>query len=88
MKIEKIDYKVTTTDRLKCNKCKRVINGKEGYIKITTERERGLFGDLTPTIRICWGCFEVSFGEIIKDRKNRKKTYDNLLRKRILIGLK
>lgn len=90
MKIEKIDYKVTTTDKLKCHKCKKVIDGKEGYIKITTKRERGYnpLGGHNGMLRICWGCFEKSLENIFKDRKNREKTYDKVLKRRILVGLK
>ncbi len=90
MKIEKIDYKITTTDKLKCHRCKKAIDGKEGYIKITTKRERGYnqFGGTDGMLRICWGCFEKSLKDIFKNRENREENYNKLLKRRILTGLR
>lgn len=90
MKIKDVAFKITTTNKLTCHKCKSVIDGKEGYIRIFVERERGynFFGGKDGVFRICWGCFEKSLKEIDGKRKTRKEDYDNLLKRRILIGLK
>ena len=90
MKIREIAFKVTTTDKLACHKCKSIIDGKEGYIRIFVERERGYnpFGGKDGVFRICWNCFKISSGEIMKDRENREETYERILKRRILTGLK
>jgi len=90
MKIKDISFKVTTTDKLMCHRCKSIINGKEGYIRITTERERGYnpIYSKDGVLRICWGCFEKDLKEIFKGRGKRKEDYEMLLKRRILVGLR
>jgi len=90
MKIKEITFKITTTNKLICHKCKNPIDGKEGYVRIFVERERGYnpFGGKDGVFRICWKCFEESNKEVEEKRKTRKKNYEMLLKRRILTGLK
>lgn len=88
MKLKEISFKVTTTDKLVCHRCKNLINGKEGYVKIVVERERSAFASKDTMSRICWNCFEKDLNEIIKKRKTRVEDFDNLMKRRVLTGLR
>ena len=88
MKLKEISFKVTTTNKLICHKCKNLINGKEGYVKVVLERERSAFQSKDTMSRICWDCFEKDLSEIIKKRKTRVEDWDRLLKRRVLSGLR
>jgi len=88
MKIDKIEFKLTTTDKVICNKCKSPIEGKEGYIKITFGRERTVYQANNFFIKICHRCFEETIKEYFKGRKTRDKNWKRLLKARILTGLR
>lgn len=89
MKIKNIEYKLATTDQLKCHKCGEGIEGKEGYLKFSFERTRGYFplGERS-LLLICWKCFAKLVEEVEVKRKTRKGDYEKLLKQRILMKLK
>ncbi|MEK6884590.1 MAG: hypothetical protein AABY22_33465 [Nanoarchaeota archaeon] len=89
MKIDKIEFKLTTTDKIICSKCKGPIEGREGYIKISLNIERGGYmtgGNLF--IKICHKCFEEAVVEYYAKRKTRDRDWKRLLKSRILTGLR
>ena len=90
MKIKAIEYRLTTTDKLICDKCKQLINGKEGYLKISFIRERRAYQILTTDffIKICNNCSEKAIENYQAGRKTRIEDWRKLLKKRILVGLK
>jgi len=89
MKIDEIKFRLTTTGKLICNKCKGPIEGKEGYMKISLSRERIVFqADKNLFIKICNKCFEETIKEYFKGRKTRDKKWKRLLKARILTGLR
>lgn len=89
MKIKKIEYKLSTTDKLNCHKCGNSIDGKEGCINMSFERTRGYFplGDRSMLL-ICWNCFSQVIQEVNKARKTRIEDYQRLLKRRIIMNLK
>lgn len=88
MKLKEISFKVTTTDKLICHRCKNLINGKEGYVKVIVERERTGFGSKEVMSRICWNCFQKDLNEISEKRKTREDDWNRLLKRRVLSGLR
>ncbi len=84
MKIKYIKFKVTTCKKWKCNKCKKILQGNDGFIHIKCGRDYGYYGNLEH-IRICWDCLtEFLEGECKEDRKNRKNKYLELTKKAIV----
>ncbi len=88
MKLKEISFKIATTDKLICHRCKNRIDGKEGYVKVVVERERNDYGNKEVMSRICWSCFEKDLSEITKKRKTRIEDWNNLTKRRILTGLR
>jgi len=80
--IKNIKFKLTTSKKKKCSMCKKKLNGEDGFIEFRYEYEFGKEKE-----KICWSCFEKILKEINNDRKERKKKYEELIKKRILMGL-
>ena len=80
-------FKVTTCKQWKCNKCKKVLQGNDGFIYIKCGRDFGYWSG-SEHIRICWNCLtQFLEGECKEDRKNRKKKYRELTKKAIVRAL-
>ena len=90
MKINEFTFKITTTNKLVCHRCKSLIDGKEGYVRICTERERAsMFKESREGVyRVCWVCFKKDIGEIFKKRRTRANDHDLMTKRRILTGLR
>ncbi len=86
MKITYIKFKVTTCKKWKCNKCKKILQGNDGFIHIKCGKDYGYYGDLDH-IRICWDCVENLSKEWREDRKNRKSKYLKLTKWAIVRNL-
>ena len=89
MKIKEISFKITTSERLKCNKCHGNIIGKEGYVKLS------LLNPETPDywttdffLKLCHNCLEEIINDYLKKRKTVKEDYQLLLKKNIIKKLR
>ncbi len=84
MKIKYIKFKVTTYKKWKCNKCKKILQGENGFVHIRCVRDFGYYNG-SNDMRICWDCLtEFLEGECKEDRENRKKKYLELTKKAII----
>ncbi len=82
----KIEFKVTTSRKHKCYGCKKELRGEDGFIRImhTPSNWEKIGND----IKICPDCFDEFMKKVHERRKTSVKDYKNLLRKRMLWGLK
>ncbi len=85
MKIKDIKFKVTTS-KWKCHKCKKRLQGVNGFIHIRCGQDYGFWGG-TEHIRICWSCLMKFLKESKEDRKDRKGKYLKLTKKAIIRNL-
>ncbi len=76
----KIEFKITTSQRLKCYGCNSGLRGGDGFIKIWKK-----WGN---DIKICVDCFDEFMKEVNEKRKTSVKDYKKLLKDRILRNLK
>jgi len=83
-----IKFKVTTSKILKCSNCKRLLEGKKGFIKIIYPKKREWDLLSNAHLYLCPICWERFMKDIKDGKKTRIKDYKKLLRKRILMGLK
>lgn len=84
MKIKYIKFKVTTCKNWKCNKCKKILQGENGFVHIKCGEDFGIWSG-SDHIRICWECItEFLEGECKEDRENRKKKYLELTKRAII----
>jgi hypothetical protein len=85
-----IEWKQTTSKNKFCYKCKKELYGQCGFIDDRIELERGLWGTKRQE-NLCMNCFENLLKEIEKQRgtaEERKKKFNLMLKRRMLINLK
>lgn len=84
-------FKQTTSEKIKCRKCRRSVEGKDGYIKINLNFymimgwSRRAWKE--KKIAVCMGCFRKWSNGIIDGEKNKEETYNKLVKTKILKGL-
>ena len=86
MKLKYIKFKVTTCKKWKCNKCKKILQGNDGFIHIKCGKDYGYYSGLDH-VRICWDCLTKCLKEFREDRKYRESRYLELTKKAIIRNL-
>lgn len=85
-----IIFKQTTSERVKCKFCSSSVDGEDGYIKINFYSvDYGYYGkSVEKRIVVCNKCFYEWMGNITKAKKNKKKSYNKMVKTKILRSLK
>jgi DNA-directed RNA polymerase subunit RPC12/RpoP len=77
-----IKFRLTTRKYLKCNYCRELIDGKEGFVE-NNFINGGRYDEVT-RLFFCLKCWDNLTEEIKADRSNKEEDYKILLKKQIL----